>query len=233
MRRLAALSLIALAVLILGMPAYAGPILRLTDVTKSIQIAIGDNTTLDLDPTVGVITISVNLANQTLFPGSTSTWTVNATTGLTKPYQGTAIVPSMDLNSVDAKGPGTLVIEFTDTDFGPLPVNYSYVGDIGGTTVGKVSYNAYLDPGNVAFAPTVSLFGIGPFGPGGFNGTGTSGALTAAFPYSITQLVTIVHTTTGTSSFDATLTAVPEPSALLLLGSGLAALGVWRLRKRN
>lgn len=68
MRRLAALSLIALAVLILGMPAYAGPILRLTDVTKSIQIAIGDNTTLDLDPTVGVITISVNLANQTLFP---------------------------------------------------------------------------------------------------------------------------------------------------------------------
>lgn len=229
MRRFACAALLVLVSLaVASRAAYAIPMLRLTDPAGPTVVLVADQqivAPIDSNGIVGAITyIGAVGAN----------WVLNVTTGISKPFQGTPALPHLDLNSVNATsaGAGTLIIEFTDDFFGPLPAGWNFRADVGGTTPGTVSYSAFSDAANVLFATTTLLTSQGPFGPGAFSGTAFSGPIAGAFPYSITQKVVITHAGTGTSSLDAELTAVPEPSAILLLGSGLAGFGyLWRRRR--
>ncbi len=229
MKRILKLALLSMAILTISAPfAGATAALYLTDGTVNNWIWINDNDQWDTNPLTGVITYSGTLNS------ITTPWIVNVTTGITKPILGNAAVPSMDLNSVNvtSSSGGNLFIWFSDVDFGPLPAGYGFQSMIGGTTVGNVTYATFLDAGNALWGTGTPL-GTAAFGPGAFSGTFASGPVSPPSPYSLTQYVAITHTGAGATSFNGTLEAVPEPASLLLLGTGLSALGIWRLRRKN
>jgi len=195
--------------------------LRLTDdLGNTVTVVDGDND--------GVVNFNGSL-------GGTTNFTVNITTGISKPTLGSTTFVKMDLNSVNvtSTGGGTLTIEFTDTDFLAVAGNTAFDVDTGGTTNGTFGISWYADDANAAFAQTSLITSQGAFGPGAFSASTAGGAnLTGAF--SITAVATITHTGAGqVSSFDSEINAVPEPGTVLLFGTGLAGLGLWNWKRKK
>lgn len=170
-----------------------------------------------------------------LFYGQIGNFFLNVTTGLSKPTIGSSTSPHLDLVSVDVSGSqgGTLTIEQTDTDFSSASPWLAST-QIGGVTIGSLTYEAYFDTTNTAFGTSPG----GQIGStlGAFHGAfagSSSEVIAAADHYSLTQVITIVHSGLGNSSFNAELTTVPEASATLLLGlSLLGVFGGYGLRRK-
>ena len=205
----------------MAMPVHAAFKLTLTP-SGGGAVTVTDGGVGDSNPDVGAIT----------FIGSLTGWSVNVTTGLSKPVLGSATVASMDLNSVNVSsaGGGSLTIELTDTDFNALsPTSFSM--SIGGTTNGSVTYDAYIDAGNVEFGQGTLVGNLGPYAPIAFSGSTAGGGPFAGGPFSMTQVVTITHAGATSSSFDAELRAVPEPGTLALFGMSILGFGIG-LRRR-
>ena len=167
------------------------------------------------------------------FGPAVGAFTLNVGGAFSKPTLGTATSPRLDLSSFDlSTSAGTLVIRVTDTGFTSGPS--SMFMSIGGTTDGTVSYEAYWDPSNAAFGMAHQIGSTLSFGPGGtsypFSGSSLAGDVGSVAPFSLTQVITITHATGGrfpkATSFDAGLVAVPEPGATVLLGLGIAAMGI-------
>ena len=159
-------------------------------------------------------------------------------TGTGVPILGSKAFPDLDLNAV-VTGPGTYRVLVTDTGLtGPLPSGLqSFNFAVGGTTRGTITITAYLDDANNPFAKTTSLATLGAFtSPGGslfaFNDTKVGNG-NADVPYSLTIEAVITQTTGQITSFNTELEATPEPSSLLLLGSGLLGLGWLRRKQKN
>lgn len=170
-----------------------------------------------------------------LFYGQIGSFFLNVTTGLSKPTIGSSTSPHLDLVSVDVSGSqgGTLTIEQTDTDFSSASPWLAST-QIGGVTIGSLTHEAYFDSTNTAFgrSPGGQIGStLGTF-HGAFAGS-SSEVIAAAEHYSLTQVITIVHSGFGNSSFNAELTTVPEASATLLLGlSLLGVVGGYGLRRK-
>src|SRR5262245_9673990 len=161
------------------------------------------------------------------YSGALAGWTnVNMTTGFSKPAVGTAQTPFLDIlsgNYSSSGGSTWLSIYLTDTDFGPSSEG-SMISAFGGSTQGSVSYKAYADASNTAFATGTLLASMDSSTGPGFHDQ-TSSLWGSVGQYSLTLLVTIAHDSGPRfTSLDASLT-VPEPSTLLLLGAGLLAVG--------
>ena len=164
-------------------------------------------------------------------------------TGSTKPLLGTAGSPIMDLgvNGAGTTGGGTLIVEFTETDYSPVP-NGSYLTGFGvnnlfssGTMYAFIGANSqFAGAGFAANVPTGTA--ITHIGPLSGNSSGTASGVFAGVqpnPYSIT--IAEVYTLPGTRdipggvsiSGDGNLQTVPDGgNTLMLLGSALSVLGL-------
>jgi hypothetical protein len=104
------------------------------------------------------------------FIGAVGSWSVNVTTGTSKPTTGTADAPYLDINTINfsSTAAGKLTIQLSDTDFAPAGQNF--LAAIGGTTDGAVTFRTWADAENALFATTTPLTSQGPFTGGAFNG---------------------------------------------------------------
>lgn len=215
MNKVMAIALTALIVVLsLGaQAALAIPTLYLTDNMGATFTTIVDNGIGDINSTLGAVT----------FSGAVGNWSVNVTTGLTKPALGSAAAPILDLNSIDVSSAagGNLRIYFTESGFDAF--SGFLESSVGGVTAGTVSFRTSVG---------TSVSQLGPFTGGAFSGSSIVGASFAPAS-SIWAYASIIHQSAGASSFNYEIKGVPEPGTLLLLGSGLAGLGIFSRRRKT
>ena len=224
--------------LILGAQSQAYALaIKLTSGVQSFTCA--DGAGCDLDPTAGIVSAQTSLGGIVVS---------SMTTGTSKPAIGSLSDADLDLNIVTTFGGDQTVHVFvSDTGYlglGSQLFNFAF----GGTNPRRddsVTAFAYIDATNSLFGTTTLIGQLGAFAnttnpsaPQGFSDTQSFTALSLGEPHSLTIEAVIAHAVGGpnrATSFDTELsavTAVPEPSSLLLLGSGLIGLG-WLGRKRN
>lgn len=201
------------------------------DAAFRLRFDLGNNGTYEVTVTDGGMGDSNPAAGVITYLDPLGAFTVNVTTGVSKPaFTG---APKIDLNSVvvTTATAGVLAIELTDTDFTGvnLPLQFSVGGTTGGTVAftgaGGVSNNEFDFSNGVS--PTLATVGSA------FAGAVTFGPTTAN-PFSLSIRAVITHTGPASTSFDAELAAVPAPAGLLLVGAAapLLGAGAW-LRRRK
>lgn len=207
--KLGILSVIMAIALLLGVQStsHATFTLTLNDGINPV-VSVTDNVGPDSNPLVGAIT----------FSGPLGVWNLNVTTAIVPPIStGNEL---MDLNSVNhSTGAGTLTIVSNQTGYTPGGT-INFAGAVGGTFTGTTTFKWFAG-GN--------LLGTDTLGPGADAGGGGATA-SVPTPYDVRLEASITHPGAGTTSFDQNL-RVPEPTTLILLGLGLASLGLLGRRK--
>ena len=220
--------LIVAGLSLMAVPAVEGASIRVIDVASSTVLIINDNDANDLVGVTGVVAHS----------GTIGDFLVDFELGVTKPVVGSPAAPVMALTIGATSGltGGTLVIDFSETGFGPTGSGGSLALATGlGVSAGNVVYETYYDAGDALFGGTL-LTSDGPTGPGAivFNQTGS---LLTTPTFSLTQRLIIAQGPGGTTSLGSVqpvlLALAPVPDGGWAVGLlGFALMGVEGLRRK-
>jgi len=202
-----------------------GTILSINDGVDPV-ITIGDNGAGDLNPAVGVLTLSTNVG----------VWSLTVSTGATKPALGSSTNPVMDLViQASSTGAGSLTYTFSDNSFthGPATLNSTVSGHVISGAPTTINYSVFGDPSNLVGALTTQLTTTGtvPLPILASN----SGSLAFVTPFSLSQVVQLTASGASAVSVDASLnvSSVPEPSSVALTFLGLAFLVMGLAHRRR
>ena len=227
-RKFATVSALAIAVLTFGV-TRADAAMQLTLDTGTAVQTITDGGAGDSCAAEGCIT----------YVGLLGGWTMNFTTGLSKPIVGPAV---LTLNSVDVAttSGGTLTISLTDTGFiSPVLADsgVNLTQRLTGLTLPDnttVTAQGYVGTSNQAFGQDYTS-GAAQVNTANPFASVTGAPITASnltTPYSMTEVVQIAFGGPGVVQFSADLALNPEPTALVLFGTTLFMV-VRTLRRRS
>jgi len=240
-----------IATVSLAGPARGSTILRLTDLNSEHRQIVIDEAVAGAISDSGLIATAEDSAagypSTLMYVGPVGSFDVVVATGNSQPAAGTPAGARIDLVSlVVSGGTGDLEIELTDTDFrlAPGATFIELRSNVGGTTDGVVTAEAFLDPANREFGTSIAAGPLGPFdrASGGiatdksFAGFArTTASLTPGQEFSLTQRAVIRHpggTGDEATSFDGLAEVhTPEPPVLAMCLTGLACLGFWARRR--
>jgi hypothetical protein len=170
-------------------------------------------------------------ANHITFQGTVDGWTLNVSTGVNGAPTG-----GVDLNSIDQwNGTGSHNLDIFFQNVGNFG---TYGAHIGGTNPdgGTTNFDGCINPNSLIGAICSGVSSLADVGAKSFTANGgfsaNYGSITGAAPFGLFEELGLVATTPGTLfSGDYQLTAVPEPTSILLLG-GVLALAGRSLRKK-
>lgn len=199
MKKFAKAAVVGLALCAVHYEASAAVQLRLSDGTVAGTIVITDQDSNDQNPTVGAVSYNGAVG---------ANWILNVSTGITKPVLGNALIPLLDLNTLNfsSQNEGTLTVELSETGF--IPAGEA-TARIGGNALGSVTFRTWASAANTNFGKTTLLTSQGPFGPGAFDGT-ANGTVAVGTPYSVTLEAVIQHTGPGKTGFNAEFQVTPS-----------------------
>ncbi|MDP9096994.1 MAG: PEP-CTERM sorting domain-containing protein [Pseudomonadota bacterium] len=145
-------------------------------------------------------------------------------------------LPYLDLASQDisSSAAGTLIIKFTATDLTSPSAITNYLTMFSGNIAGgsaTVRLQSYYDASNSAFGTATALGNLSSSNAGFFLNSVNAAGGSAMF--SLTEILTVTADGAGRNfSLDASVSNVPEPMSIALVGTGLVGIGALR-RKRT
>ena len=210
--------------------SQATPQLRITDGVNTVIVS--DNGAGDTAAALG----QVNYANPTFFG-----WNILVSSGVTKPINGTATSPALDLTYQISRGQGsagTLTVCFSENGFNLNPAgNFALAG---GGTLGfqgapSIVVRSFYDLNNVELAQATLLTTHTYSGQGAFGGNDTGGPVGPDPSVSFTIKIDLSEPIGGVASGDIDLhLSVPEGGSMVtFLGTGLLALGIFAARRKS